>query len=91
MLNIVYGALGAILVLLLFAAGVYAGYKLNARHAAAEEARAPKPEPLTPAEAERLRLIADQNAFRCVMNYSSDVAYGEVSAKDFMGREVEER
>ena len=81
MLNIVYGALGMILVLLLFAAGMYVGYKLNARKVADEAVKARKPE--TPAEAERRRLIEDQNAFRQMMGYSAEVAYGMTSAKDF--------
>lgn len=85
MLNIVYGALGMILVLLLFAAGMYVGYKLNARKAADEAAKARKPE--TPAETERRRLIEDQNAFRQMMGYSAEVAYGITPVKDF---EVEE-
>ena len=81
MLNIVYGALGAVLVLLLFAGGICVGYKLHARLAAQEAARAPKPE--TPEEAERRRLIADQKAFHTQMNYNADMAYGLLTAKDF--------
>lgn len=81
MLNIVYGAAGAVLVLLLISVGVVIGYKLKTHQVEAEAARAPKPE--TPEEAERRRLIADQKASRLLYNYNADVAYGMVTAKDF--------
>ena len=81
MIYALYGALGAALVLLFFAAGVFAGYKLKARMTASEAARAPKPE--TPEEAERRRFIADQKAAHMLYNYNVDMAYGLVTAKDF--------
>lgn len=81
MLNIVYGALGAVLVLLLFAGGMCVGYKLHVKLAAQEQARVPKPE--TPEEAERRRLIADQRAFHTQMSYNADMAYGLIPANDF--------
>ena len=77
MLNIVYGALGAVLVLLIFATGVYVGYKLNTRMTT----KAPKPE--TPEEAERRRLIEDQKAFHTQMSYNTEMAYGLLTVKDF--------
>ena len=80
MIYALYGALGAALVLLLLAAGVFIGYKLKARQVKAEAARH---RPETPAEAERRRLIEDQAAFRQTMSYSVDMAYGMVPAKDF--------
>ncbi len=73
MINALYGALGAILVLLLFAAGVYTGCRLYAKARDTEEARRPKAEP--PEETERRQLIADQRAFRQLMSYNADVAY----------------
>lgn len=86
MLNFICGALGAILVLLIFATGVYVGNKLNAHKVAEEAAKARKPE--TPEEAERRRLIEDQNASRCLMNYNVEMAYGMLTAKEFEGGET---
>lgn len=74
MIYALYGALGAVLVLLLFATGVYVGYKLHSKIAEHEAARKPKLE--TPEEAERRRLIEDQKAFRTQMGYNADMAYG---------------
>ena len=86
MLNIVLGALGTILVLFSFAAGVYVGYKLHAHKVAEEATKARKPE--TPEEAERRRLIEDQNASRCLMNYNVEMAYGMLTVKEFEGGET---
>ena len=83
MLNIVYGALGAAAVFLLLGIGMFAGYKLHARLAALEKAE--KPEPETPEEAERRRLIEDQKASKQLMNYSVEMAYGMITARDFEG------
>ena len=74
MINALYGALGAVLVLLLFGFGVFVGVKLHAKYTAIEAARKPKLE--TPEEAERRRLIEDQKAFRTQMGYNADMAYG---------------
>lgn len=84
MTYVIYGALGAILVLFLFATGIYVGYKLHTRF---EKGGQNKPE--TPAEAERRRLIEDQNAFRVLMNYNAEMAYGRVSAQDLIGKDGE--
>ncbi len=84
MIYALYGALGAGLVLLLLAAGVFIGYRMKARLVAAEAARH-KPE--TPAEAERRRLIEDQSAFRHMMGYSADVAYGITTVKELEGKD----
>ena len=80
MIYALYGALGAVLVLLLFAAGTYTGYKVHAKIAAHEAAKQPKPE--APAEAERRRLIEDQKAFRTMMGYNADVAFGKSVVSD---------
>lgn len=57
--------LGAALVLCAFAAG----WVLGAR-------RVPKPDPVQPAERERAQLLAEQQAFRELMCYSPEIAYG---------------
>lgn len=81
MINALYGMLGAFLTLLLFAAGVYVGYRLHAKIAEHEAAQRPKLE--TPEEAERRRLIADNNAFRTLANYNADMAYGTTVVDQF--------
>lgn len=81
MIYALYGALGAILVLLLFATGVYVGYKIRVKIEAHEAERRPKLE--TPEEEERRRLIEDQKAFRTMMGYNADVAFGAVVDDQF--------
>ena len=87
MIYALYGALGAVLALLLFATGVYVGYKLKTRLVAHEAAQRPKPE--TPAEAERRQLIADQRAFSTMMGYNADVAFGTTSPGKYYGEDGE--
>lgn len=82
MAYIFLGALGAVLALLLFGAGVYVGIKGQGR---IFEISAHKTHTETPAEAERRRLIEDQRAFQTLMNYSPDMAYGFVTAADITG------
>lgn len=79
MAYVLYGALGAILVLLLFAAGAYVGFVVHRRYTETSAAGAMAD---TPAEREIRRLKADQAAFAQMMNYNADVAYGTVSAQD---------
>lgn len=73
--------------LLLFGGGVYAGYRLHARYAAHEAARQPKPE--APEEQERRRLIEDQKAFRTMMGYNADVAFGNEAVQKFFSEDGE--
>jgi hypothetical protein len=80
MIYAIYGALGAVLVLLLFAVGVYVGYKLHEKKAEHEAAKRPTPEP--PEMAERRRLIAEQAAFSNLVNYNADVAFGYTAGED---------
>ena len=80
MIYALYGALGAVLVLLLFAGGIYAGYKLYAKKADYDAANRPTPEPLE--EAERRRLIEDQRAFHQQMSYNADIAFGTSVGED---------
>ena len=64
-----FGALGAVAVIGLFALGVFVGWKLHKRFA--------RPAPAEPpSDKELKRLAAEQEAFRQVQNYSADVAYG---------------
>lgn len=79
MAYVLYGALGAVLVLLLFATGVYVGFVAHRHYA---KGAAPKVKAETPAEREIRRLKADQAAFTQMMNYNADVAYGRMSAQD---------
>ena len=81
MIYALYGALGAVLTLLLFVAGIYVGYKIHAKIAAHEASKMPKPE--TPAEEERRRLIEDQKAFRTMMGYNADTAFGTAVVDQF--------
>lgn len=78
MINILYGALGALCVFGLVAVGVLIGWKANnafRKHstaAAAEEA----------SEEERRQLIAQQQAFESMLNYNADMAYGVTAGMD---------
>lgn len=72
MINILYGALGALGVLALMGVSFLIGWKANNafhKHSAAvvaEEA----------SEEERRQLIAQQKAFEDMINYNVDMAYG---------------
>lgn len=81
MINALYGALGAVLVLLLFATGIFVGYSTRVKIAEHEAAKIPTPE--TPEEAERRRLIEDNKAFRTLTNYNAEMAYGTVRADQY--------
>ena len=72
MAQFIYGAIGVIVALLLFSAGVLLGWKLNDSYRA--HAKQTVAKELT--EAERRRAKEDAEAFNTMMNYSSDVAYG---------------
>ena len=87
MIYALYGALGAILVLLLFATGVYVGYKIRVKIEAHEAERRPKLE--TPEEEERRRLIEDQKAFRTQMGYNADMAYGFTMSDQYTAEDGE--
>lgn len=87
MIYALYGMLGAFLTLLLFAAGVVVGFKLRSRIAEHEASKRPKPE--TPAEEERRRLIEDQKAFRTMMGYNADTAFGTAVVDQFTAEDGE--
>lgn len=71
-MTIVYGFLGAIIALGVFAAGAFCGWRLNERM---REKRAVIAEQQL-GEAERERLRKEQEAFRTMLNYNADQAYG---------------
>lgn len=72
MAQFIYGAIGVIVALILFAAGCLLGWKLNDSYRA--HAKQTVAKELT--ETERIRAKEDAEAFNTMMNYSSDVAYG---------------
>jgi len=66
--SVIYGALGALFVIALFALGVFVGWKA-CRYFYRSKAE-------SPAESDLRRLQAEQDAFREMQNYNADVAYG---------------
>ncbi len=76
----IFGAVGALSVMVLLATGVLIGWKANnsfrkhSSRVAAEEA----------SEEERRQLIADQRAFETMLNYNQDTAYGLAKGLDEM-------
>jgi len=73
-MSIVYGALGALFVLALFAGGFVTGWKVRAKFYRAKVE--------SPAEAELKKIQEEQDAFRLLQNYNSDMAYGIHAVKD---------
>ena len=83
-MTIVYGFLGAILALGVFAAGVICGWRLNEK---LREKRAVIAERQL-GEEERERLRKEQEAFRTMLNYNVDQAYGFTPA-DYLSEDSE--
>ena len=73
MVNIVYGAVGVLAVLLLLFSGAIIGWK--ARIAYERHNQKVIRQELT--EEERRKFQADQEAFSAMVNYSVDMAYGK--------------
>ncbi len=71
-MEFIYGALGVILALLLFSAGVFTGWRV--KECLVQAARKSYAEELTEKEREQLR--EEQEAFANLMNYNVDMAYG---------------
>lgn len=74
-MSFVPGAIGALIVLALFAAGVFTGWKLKAY----DDARVSTTRAKELSEDERDRLIQEQEAFKLIQNYTVDRAYGIVN------------
>lgn len=72
MVYIIYGAVGVLLGLAICAGCVYLGWRGHAKFV--EHTRTVEAKEL--GERERTRLIEQQQAFRSMMDYSTDVAYG---------------
>lgn len=71
-MEFIYGALGVVLALGLFAFGVFVGWRIKGRMI--EAARRSYAEEITEKEREELR--AEQEAFSALMGYNIDTAYG---------------
>ncbi len=71
-MEFIYGALGVILALLLFAAGMFTGWRVKER--LIQAARKSYAAELTEKEREQLR--EEQAAFANLMGYNVDMAYG---------------
>jgi hypothetical protein len=71
-MTFIYGFLGAVLALGVFATGAICGWRLNEKM---REKKAVIAEQQV-GEEERRRLKAEQDAFRQLINYNTSVAYG---------------
>ena len=71
-MNFIYGVLGTVLVLAVFGAGFFAGWKTNGK-VGAERAEVHAE---TPSERERRELIEEQKAFQQLLSYNINDAYG---------------
>ena len=71
-MEFIYGALGVVIALSLFAFGVFVGWRIKERMIQA--ARRSYAEEIT--EKEREELKAEQEAFSTLMGYNIDMAYG---------------
>jgi len=67
-MSFILGSLGACLVLVVFAAGWIAAGRMSEKKAVIAEQKI--------GEEERRRLKAEQDAFRTLLNYNTEVAYG---------------
>lgn len=77
MTYVIYGAVGAIAVLLLLLSGAIIGWKAHGvytAHLAAMQPAAPEPRQPTPEEVRQF--MEDQEAFSTMLHYSPEIAYG---------------
>lgn len=72
MLNLLYGAIGTLGVLVLFAGGIFTGWRLHGAFIAHNHKVIR--EEMT--EEQKQRFAADQAAWEAMMNYSTEAAYG---------------
>ena len=84
-MSFVIGFAGAILALGVFAVGVICGWRMNEKM---REKKAVITERQI-GEAERERLKREQEAFRTMLNYNPDMAYG-INVNDYIGQEESE-
>ena len=86
-MDIIQGIVNTLLVLLLFGLGVFVGVRFvrveRETEPASGSSSAEKPERYTDAEIRRME--ADQQAFRILMGYSMDMAYGQIPPDDSGG------
>lgn len=75
MTYVIYGAVGIVVVLLLFIGGAFLGWKLHARYLA-HNTRIIREEYT---EEQKQKFAADQAAWDAMMNYSTEMAYGLVT------------
>lgn len=77
-MDMLYGALGALIVIGLLALGAFAGWKARGRFYGSTA------EP--PAAAELRRMHEEQEAFHSLQNYSAEIAYGISTAEQELER-----
>ena len=74
-MSVLIGISAALLVWVAFAVGAYAGWRLKAY---VDKRTAPSPvETDEPSQKARDQLVQDQQAFKTLMGYNIDMAYGE--------------
>ena len=80
-MDVILGALGALLFVAVFGGGVLTGWKAHERFC--------RPTAKAPEEEELKRLRAEQEAFRQLTHYNADIAYGvQTSADPFEGSDA---
>lgn len=71
-MSFLYGALGMVLVLAVFAVGVAVGWKLKIK----ADDKTVDVQQQAIGEKERQQMLEDQQAFRIMLSYNVDMAYG---------------
>lgn len=80
-MEFLFGFLGALLAAMLFAAGAFAGWKAHIWDL--KRTQTAQAKELT--EQERQKLIAEQQAFNALQNYSAETAYGRNTSNHYGG------
>ena len=84
-MSFMIGFLGAIVALGVFAGGAIFGWRMNDKMREKKAVIAER----QIGEAERERLKREQEAFRTMLNYNPDMAYG-INVNDYIGQEESE-